>query len=96
MYKTNRFTDMENKTCGYQRGEGGGEQQIRSMGLTEITIHKINNKDLLYSTAKVCPISCNSLQWNIICEKQNQNQKKSHHYALHLKLTKYCKSTIFQ
>ena len=52
---------MENKTCGYQRGEGGGEQQIRSMGLTEITIHKINNKDLLYSTAKVCPISCNSL-----------------------------------
>ena len=61
MYKTNRFTDMENKTCGYQRGEGGGEQQIRSMGLTEITIHKINNKDLLYSTAKVCPISCNSL-----------------------------------
>ena len=52
---------MENKTCGYQKGEGGGKQQIRSMGLTEITVHKINNKNLLYSTAKVCPISWNSL-----------------------------------
>ena len=35
MYKQNRnrLTDMENKSFGYQRGEGQGRINIRGMGL---------------------------------------------------------------
>ena len=54
MYIQNRNRLRHRKqTYGYQRekGEGGEEGQIRSMGLTnKTTIHKIDNKDLLYST----------------------------------------------
>ena len=36
MYKTNRFPDKgEKKNCGYQRGEGRWEEQIRGMGLID-------------------------------------------------------------
>ena len=35
MQNRNRLTDNRKQTCGYQRGEGRGKRQIRSMGLTD-------------------------------------------------------------
>ena len=52
-------------------------------------------KDLLYSTG-------NSTQYSVITYKGKESEKKyiynihTDHFAVHLKLTQYCKSTLVQ
>ena len=66
---------------------------------TTYKINKIINKDLLYSTG-------NSTPYSIITYMQKESEKelgymcvyvyKLNHFAIYLKLTQYCKSSILK
>ena len=43
LYTEQKLRDIEKKQ-GYQRGKGGKEEQIRSVGLTQTITHKIDKQ----------------------------------------------------
>ena len=49
----------------------------------------MNSKDLLYSTG-------NYTQYFVITYKGKESEKEWIHFAVHLKLTQHCKSTILK
>ena len=72
------WASREAQTYSYQRENGGEEGQIRINRCTDITIYKINNKYLLYSTG-------HCIQYSII----NYSEKNIYmnHFDVHQKLT---------
>ena len=84
------------QTYGYQRGKWEGiNEEVGINTYTLLYIKQIPNKDLLYSTG-------NYTQYFIIIYKGKESEKNryiciyNNHFAVHLKLTQYCKSTICQ
>ena len=79
-----------------QRLGGGINQEIGINTYALLYIKQITSKDLLYSTG-------NSTQYSLITYKGKESEKeqiyvyvKLNHFAVHLKLTQHCKSTILQ
>ena len=91
----NRLTDIENKLMVTKGQRGGDKVQINRYTL--LYIKQMNNKDLLYSTG-------NYIQYLVINYKRIWKSIYVYvcvyiyvnHFAVHLKLTRHCKSTILQ
>ena len=63
---------------------------IKNIHATVYKIGDVTNKDLLYSTG-------NYTQYLVITYNGKESEKKIlNHFAVHLKLTQHCKSTLFQ
>ena len=64
---------------------------MRSMGYIPLYMKQTKNKNLLYSTG-------NYIQYLVIINNGKESEKNIYlnHFAVHLKLTQYCKSTIIQ
>ena len=79
------------QTCSYQGREGRGKTN-QGYGINRhkiLYIKQISNKDILHSTGNYIPYL--KITYNGI-----QSAKMLNHYAIHLKLTQYCISTILQ
>ena len=74
-------------------GEGGGRWVDWEFGISRyklLYIEWINNKVLLYSAG-------NYIQYPIIKHNGKESEKEYlNHFAVHLKVTQHCKSTILQ
>ena len=64
----NRPTDIENKLT-VTKGDSRWRDKLRSLGLTDTTVYKINNKDLLYSTG-------NYIQYLVITYNGKESEKE--------------------
>ena len=80
------------QTCGCQGGGGGGGMEWE-FGISRCKLlyrEWMNNKVLLYSTG-------NNIQYLVITCNGKESEKEYiylNHFAVHLKLTQHCKSTI--
>ena len=106
LYTKQKQTHRHRKqTYGYQRGSGGGINQEFGINIdTLLYIKQIINKDLLYCTG-------NYTQYLVITYMEKKSGKEYiyiyiymqvhiytqlNHFAVRLKLTQHCKSTILQ
>ena len=92
----NLFTKWEQihrhrKQTWLKKGKGREAGWMRSMGYIPLYMKQTKNKNLLYSTG-------NYIQYLVIINNGKESEKNIYlnHFAVHLKLTQYCKSTIIQ
>ena len=86
------------QTYGYQEGKSGGRLnwEIVIDIYTLLYIKKITNKDLLYSVGNASQCSITAYMGKESKKKRTYVYIQLIHFAVHLKPTQHCKSTILQ